>query len=52
VATSPACVDPYEGKPLGWDAGRGELSFKPRSPKQVNRFGGRGDRVTFVAYPS
>jgi hypothetical protein len=50
VAASPVCVDPYEGKPLGWDVERGEVSFKARSPKQVNRFGGRGDRVAFAAY--
>jgi hypothetical protein len=50
VAVSPACVDPYEARPLGWDAERGELSFRARSPKQVNRFGGRGDRVAFAVY--
>jgi hypothetical protein len=50
VAASPACVDPYEAAPLGWDPGRGELSYRARSPLQVDRFGGRGDRVTFAAY--
>jgi hypothetical protein len=52
VAASPACIDPYEGKPLGWDDGRGELSYRARSPKQVSRFGGRGDRVTFAVFPA
>ena len=51
VARSPACLDPYENKPFGWDAARGEVSYKARSPKQVNRFGGRGDRVAFAVYP-
>jgi hypothetical protein len=51
VAASPRCIDPYEARPLGWDAARGELSFKARSPKQVIRFGGRGDRVAFAVYP-
>lgn len=50
VAAAPACVDPYEARPLGWDAERGEISFRARSPKQVSRFGGRGDRVSFAAY--
>jgi hypothetical protein len=50
VAASAACVDPYEGTPLGWDVARGELSFRARSPKQVDRFGGRGDRVAFAVY--
>ena len=48
VAASPMCIDPYEAGPLGWDEERGELSYKARAPKQVNRFGGRGDRVTFA----
>jgi hypothetical protein len=52
MATSPACLDPYESRPLGWDAERGEISFRARAPKQVARFGGRGDRVTFAAYPA
>jgi len=51
VASSPACRDPYEGRQLAWDRERGELSFRPRSPAQVKRFGGSGDRVAFAAYP-
>jgi hypothetical protein len=50
VASSPACRDPYESRPLTWDRERGELSFLPRSPRQVKRFGGAGGRVTFAAY--
>lgn len=50
VASSPACRDPYEGRPLAWDRERGELSFQPRSPGQVKRFGGSGERVAFAAY--
>jgi len=51
VASSPACGDPYEGRPLTWDRERGELSYRARSPGQVQRFGGSGDRVAFAAYP-
>ena len=51
VASSPACRDPYEGRPLAWDRERVELSFRPRAPGQVKRFGGSGDRVVFAAYP-
>jgi hypothetical protein len=52
VAQSPACIDPYEGVPLGWDDARGELSYKARSPKQVSRFGGRDGRVAFAVFPA
>jgi len=50
VASSPACTDPYEGRPLSWDAQAAELSFRARSPGQVSRLGGRGDRVVFKAF--
>jgi len=50
VASSPACRDPYEGRPLAWDVERGELSFRARSPGQVKRFGGSGERVAFAPY--
>lgn len=49
VSSSPACRDPYGGA-LAWDAGARDLSFKPRSPGQVKRFGGSGERVRFAAY--
>ena len=51
VAQSPACRDPYGGS-FAWSPDGGTLSFKPRSPGQVKRFGGSGDRVIFAAYPS
>lgn len=50
VAGSAACRDPYGGQ-LAWVADTGALSFKPRSPGQVKRLGGTGDRVIFAAYP-
>lgn len=52
VASSAECIDPYTRRALEWDAERGEVSYKPRSPGQVKRFGGRGERVAFAVYPS
>jgi hypothetical protein len=49
VAASPSCRDSYGGQ-LEWKAESGALSFRPRSPGQVKRFGGAGDRVVFAAY--
>jgi hypothetical protein len=51
VGRSSSCRDPYGGA-LQWDPVALELSFKPRARDQVKRFGGRGDRVTFAAYPA
>ena len=50
IASSPECVDPHVRRAAGWDADRGELSFKAMSPGQVKRFGGRDGRVAFAVY--
>ena len=51
VSSDPACLDPYLSRPFAWDAGRGELSFKPGFAGNVDRLGGGNGRVAFAPYP-
>lgn len=44
------CHDRSTGRPMHWDGPSGTLSFKPINPENVIRFGGSGDRISFLVY--
>ena len=52
LASSPnrRCRDPYTGRPMRWDAEKGVLWFKAMDPKNVERWGGHGERVELAPY--